>query len=87
MKREYLIQLVEEFCKENNLDIALVYKKMAQVYKEDYGVNIIMAMQETGEWDITKYLESRDIIDRYVHILNGLKKMIKNDWNLELNKL
>jgi galactitol-specific phosphotransferase system IIB component len=87
MKASYLIELVEEFCKENNLDISLVYKKMAQVYQDTYGVNIIIAMQETGEWDITKYLESRDIIDRYVHILNGLKKMIKNDWDLELDKL
>jgi hypothetical protein len=87
MVASYLIQLVEDFCKENQLDISLVYKKMASIYQDTYGVNIVMAMEQAGEWDITKYLESLNIIERYIHILNGLKNMIKNNWDLELNKL
>jgi hypothetical protein len=87
MKAKYLIQLVEDFCNENQVDISLVYKKMASVYQDTYGINIVNQMEQAGEWDITKYLESLNIIDRYVHILNGLKNMIKNDWDLELDKL
>jgi hypothetical protein len=85
MKKEYLIQLVEEFCKENNLDISLVYKKMAIIYQDTYGINIVNQMEQAREWDITKYLESLNIIERYIHILNELKNMIKNNWNLELD--
>jgi hypothetical protein len=87
MKKEYLIQLVEDFCRENQLDISLIYKKMASVYQDTYGVNIVKQMEQVREWDIAKYLESLNIIDRYVHILKGLKNMIKNNWDLELNKL
>jgi hypothetical protein len=87
MKAKYLIQLVEDFCNKNQLDISLVYKKMASVYQDTYGVNIVKQMEQSGEWDITKYLESLNIIERYIHILNGLKNMIKNNWDLELNKL
>jgi hypothetical protein len=87
MKAKYLIQLVEDFCNENHLDISLIYKKMASVYQDTYGVNIVKQMEQVREWDIAKYLESLNIIDRYVHILKGLKNMIKNNWDLELNKL
>jgi hypothetical protein len=87
MKAKYLIQLVEDFCKENQLDISLVYKKMASVYQDTYGVNIDFKMREYGQTDIAYYLEELEIVERYVHILNGLKNMIKNNWDLELDKL
>lgn len=74
MKAEYLITLVEQFCKENNLDISNIYSKIARLYQDTYGINIVIQMQETGEWDITKYLEDLGIIDRYVTILNKIKR-------------
>ena len=87
MNATYLIRLVEEFCNENKLDISKVYKKMASVYQEEWGMNIDTLMRADGFIDMALYLESKGIIERYIHILNGLEKMIKNDWDLELDKL
>jgi len=84
MKASYLITLVEEFCKENKFNISKIYQQIAIVYQSEYGINIVMQMEETGEWDITKYLESLGIIERYVHIL---KNCINKGWDLELEKL
>lgn len=87
MNKDYLIKLVEEFCKENKLDISKVYKKMASVYQEEWGMNIDIMMRADGFTDMALYLDKVGIIDRYIKILNGLKKMIENDWDLELNKI
>lgn len=84
MVASYLIELVEQFCNENNLDISKVYKKMAEIYQNTYGINIVLEMNSKGEWDITKYLEELGIVERYVHILNGLKNCVKQGWSLEL---
>jgi hypothetical protein len=46
-----------------------------------------MEMHEGGYCDMPIYLEKVGIVERYVHILNGLEKMIKNNWDLELDKL
>jgi hypothetical protein len=85
MKAIYLIKLVEQFCKENQLDISKVYKKMAEIYQDTYGVNIVKQMQDNKKWDIAYYLEELNIVERYVIILNGLKNMIKEGWSLELD--
>lgn len=76
MVASYLIELVEQFCKENNLDISKTYKKMAEIYQSEYGVNIDLEMREHGQTDMAYYLESRGIIERYVSILNTIKKSI-----------
>ena len=87
MKAEYLIKIIEEFCKENNLDISKIYKKMSIVYQEEYGMNIDLVMHEHGFADIPYYLEKLGIVERYIHIVNGLKNCINNGWDLELDKL
>ena len=87
MNKDYLIKLVEEFCKENNLDISNVYKKMSSIYQDEWGINIDVLMRQDGFTDMALYLEKVGIIDRYIKILNGLEKMIKNDWDLELDKI
>lgn len=74
MVAKYLIDLVEEFANENNLDISELYKKMAEIYQETYGVNIDLQMREEGQFEMPQYLESKGIVERYVHILNELKK-------------
>jgi len=74
MNAEYLIKQIEEYCKENNLDISNTYSKISELYQDTYGTNIVNQMQETGEWDITKYLDGLGIIDRYITILNKLKR-------------
>lgn len=84
MVAEYLINLIEEFSKENNLDISKVYRKMANIYQDTYGVNIDLKMREEGYTDMPQYLEKIGVVDRYVTILNGLKNMIANNWDLEL---
>lgn len=84
MVAEYLIKLIEEFSRENNLDISKVYKKMASIYQDTYGVNIDFEMRVAGYTEIPQYLEKIGIVDRYVTILNGLKNMIRNKWDLEL---
>jgi uncharacterized protein (UPF0335 family) len=85
MVASYLIELVERFCKENQLDISKVYKKMSEVYQNTYGVNIIKQMEDNKKWDIAYYLEELGIVERYITILNGLKNMIKEGWSLELD--
>jgi hypothetical protein len=85
MKAIYLIASVDQFCKENQLDISKVYKKMGEVYQNTYGVNIVKQMEDNKKWDIAYYLEELSIVERYVTILNGLKNMIKEGWNLELD--
>lgn len=87
MKAVYLIALIEDFCRVYNLDISKIYKKMANIYQEEYGLNIIMQMEADGYHGMPEYLESKGTVERYVHILNGLEKMIKNDWDLELDKI
>lgn len=87
MRASYLIKLVEDFCKENNLDISKIYRKMADIYQSEWGINIDNKMKIDGFYDITYYLESLGIVERYITILNGLEKMIKNDYDLELDKL
>jgi hypothetical protein len=74
MKSEYLIILVEEFCQENKLDISKVYKKMAEIYQGEYGINIVMQMEADGYHGMPEYLESRGIVDRYISILNKMKR-------------
>jgi hypothetical protein len=80
LKAEYLITLVEQFCKENKLDISEIYKKMAKIYQDTYGVNIDLQMRQNGKIDIAFYLEEIGIVDRYIHILNGLKNCIREGW-------
>jgi hypothetical protein len=87
MRAVYLIALIENFCRINQLDISKIYKKMANIYLNTYGVNIDMEMHEAGYCDMPIYLEKVGIVERYVEILNGLEKMIKNNWDLELDKL
>lgn len=84
MVAEYLINLIEEFSKENNLDICKVYKKMANVYQDTYGVNIDFKMRDEGYTEMPQYLEKIGAVDRYITILNGLKNMVANNWDLEL---
>lgn len=74
MKAEYLIQLIEGYCKENNIDISEFYKRLGKEYQAEYGVNIALQMHENGGWDVTEYLEKLGIVERYVSILNRIKK-------------
>jgi len=87
MRASYLIQLIEDFCKENNLDISKIYKKIAEVYQGQWGINIDIKMKSDGFYSMPEYLEQLGIIERYVTILNGFKFMIKNDYDLELDKI
>lgn len=70
----YLIKQIEDYCKENNLDISKIYSKLSELYQDTYGNNIVIEMQESGECDITKYLDWLGIIDRYISLLNKLKR-------------
>jgi hypothetical protein len=91
MVASYLIELIEEFCKENQLDISKVYEKMSNVYQNTYGVNINYQKDKYCKDNninyigIPEYLEVIGTVERYIHILNGLKNMIKEGWNLELD--
>lgn len=87
MKAEYLITLVEQFCKENNLDISNIYAKMAEIYQDTYGVNINNSKDKyckennIGYIGVPEYLEVIGTVDRYVTILNGLKNCIREGWS------
>jgi hypothetical protein len=74
MKADYLINLIEEYCNENNLDISEFYEKMSEIYQSEWGVNIVLQAKEKGKWSITEYLEELGIIDRYISILNKIKR-------------
>jgi len=74
MKANYLIRLIEEYCTEKNLDITDTYNKLADLYQDEYGINIIMEMKSKGFYDMPLYLESLGTIERYVELLNRLKR-------------
>jgi len=78
MRAEYLIDIIEEFCKENSLDISDTYSKIAEIYQSEYGINIVLAMENADYYDMPLFLESLSIVERYVSILNGMKNCIKN---------
>lgn len=80
MDAKYLIKLVEDFCEENGFGISEIYAKMANTYQETYGVNINKQMTDNGKYDMALYLEEIGIIDRYIHILNGYKKCVSENW-------
>jgi hypothetical protein len=87
MNAKYLIELIEQFCKENNLDISDIYNKMGDIYKDTYGVNINYSKDEyckknnIGYIGIPEYLELIGTVDRYIFILNGLKNCIREGWS------
>lgn len=74
MRGCYLAMLVEDYCKENNLDLTEFYNRMAREYQQEYGVNIQLEAQEKGCWDICDYLEMQETVGRYVAILNRIKR-------------
>ena len=80
MRASELIRLIEKYAKEYNLDIKKVYEDFAEIYKNTYGCNIVMQMNEDGYTGMPEYLESRGIVERYVEILNGQIKMWKKGW-------
>lgn len=75
MNAKGLIKLIEEYCKENNLNITDTYNKLAQLYQDkEYGINIDMQMRNDGFTKMPEYLEAKGIVDRYFTILNKLKR-------------
>ena len=44
MKATYLIKLIEDYCKEKSLDISDTYNKLAELYQNEDGTNIIIQM-------------------------------------------
>jgi uncharacterized hydantoinase/oxoprolinase family protein len=75
MNAKLLIDMIEEFCNERKIDINKIYTRLAEIYKEkEYGVNIIMEANEHGYYQLPEYLESRGIVDRYINILNKIKR-------------
>ena len=80
MNRNYLINEVEKFSKQNHLQPAKVYETIGELYKDDFGVNIVMEMENKGLHDITQYLEDKGpgFIERYIHYLNELSVILNN---------
>jgi hypothetical protein len=74
MRASYLVELIETYCKENNLDISEMYRIIAERYQQEWGVNIALQMQNNGKWDMPLYLEKLNIVERYISILNKIKK-------------
>lgn len=74
MNEKSLIKMIEEFCKEREIHINKIYTRLAEFYQEEWGVNIIMEANEHGYYQLPEYLESRGIVDRYISILNKLKR-------------
>lgn len=74
MNARYLIKQIEEFCNKREIDINKIYTRLAEFYQEEWGVNIIMETNEHGYYQLPEYLESRGIVDRYISILNKLKR-------------
>ena len=65
----------KEFCNERKIDINKLYKRLAEIYQDkEYGVNIIMEANSNGYYQLPEYLESRGIVDRYISILNKIKR-------------
>jgi len=85
MNASVLIKLIEDYCKENNLNIANTYDKLAELYQDkEYGINPniekdIYCQNNGLEYiGMPEYLEKVNTIDRYVMILN---KMIRGEYD------
>ena len=74
MNEKSLIKQIEEFCNKREIHINKIYTRLAEFYQEEWGVNIIMEANEHGYYQLPEYLESRGIVDRYISILNKLKR-------------
>lgn len=72
MNGRYLINAVEKYSKETGVEVGKVYEMLGTLYQANYGVNIVVEMQDKGQFDIVSYLESKGkgFIDRYVIMLN-----------------
>lgn len=75
MNAKLLVKMVEEFCNERKIEINKLYNRLAEIYQDkEWGVNIIMEATEHGYYQLPEYLESRGIVDRYISILNKIKR-------------
>ena len=79
MTGQYLIQLVEDYCRETGRNISEVYDELGINYQDTYGPNIVKEMRDNKQHDIVKYLENKGLgfIDRYVKLLNKIIKLNK----------
>ena len=80
MNKEYLINQVERFCQQYKREPSEVYKELGALYQSYYGINICLEAENTGCYDICTYLENKGegFIDRYIILLNILKRTIDN---------
>lgn len=75
MNAKTLIKEVENFCNERKIEVSKMYERLAELYQdEEYGTNIVMQMEIDGYYDMAYYLESKNIVDRYITILNKIKR-------------
>ena len=86
MNEKYLIKMIEDYCKENNLNINDIYNKLAELYQDkEYGVN--PNVEKDGYCknhgldyiSMTSWLQELNIVDRYVTIFN---KMVRGEYNV-----
>ena len=85
MNEKSLIKMIEDYCKENNLNVNDIYNKLAELYQDkEYGVNPNVEKDEYCKKhgldyiSMTSWLQELNIIDRYVTIFN---KMVRGEYN------
>lgn len=74
--KEYLIEYMEKRANELHIDISVLYDKVAELYQDDYGVNIKLQAKEHG-LNMVDYLDSLDMLDdgfkmRFITLVNKL---------------
>ena len=85
MNEKSLIKMIEDYCKENKLNVNDIYNKLAELYQDkEYGVNPNVEKDNYCKKhgldyiSMTSWLQELNIIDRYVTIFN---KMVRGEYN------
>jgi hypothetical protein len=85
MNKQFLIKLIEDYCKENNLEVNDIYNKIAELYQDkEYGINPNVEKDDYCKKNgldyisMTNWLQELNIVDRYITIFN---KMVRGEYD------
>lgn len=83
MNKQYLINQVELFCREYDLDPADVYETLGILYQSVNGYNIVKQMHDKHLIDMPQFLEDKGqgFIEKYIECLNMLRNNISGKKN------
>lgn len=88
MNKQYLINQIELFCKEYDLNPSDVYETLGILFNSVHGYNIVEEMHNKHLYDMPEYLENKGpgFIEYYIECLNMLRNNLSNKDKNIINK-